>query len=181
MLRTIGDAFVILNLRRKIFRFDPFLILTEIYNDFLSNHDHIVSNLAKIWASILTSFSHRAMRIGRPSFHIPARWITIDLPIGSSFYELDHTGRLQRVNGEIRPHHIALAAAPARQPSHQAISRVPSPVVLPPPMPIQPIVPAPIDNRFDLDWFGEAFTAPAFDLLDDAANQIWDQGLDLVF
>jgi hypothetical protein len=51
------------------------------------------------------------MRTGRPSFHIKARWITLDLPSGSYYYQLDDKGNLIQTNREVVPHHFIDAQA----------------------------------------------------------------------
>lgn len=46
----------------------------------------------------------------RPSFHVPAVWLTVDRPDGTvEYYELDKEGNLVLTNGLLIPHHIEKA------------------------------------------------------------------------
>jgi hypothetical protein len=114
------------------------------------------------------------MRTGRPAFHIRACWISVDLPTGSCFYELDQHGRLQRHNGQIRPHHSKPAAPPARPLSRRAPDRPQSPPVLAHPPPIEPILSDPPDAAFEFDWLGGPIEAPPLDMMGDFELQAWD-------
>jgi hypothetical protein len=55
------------------------------------------------------------MKAGRPSFNIPAKWITINHPQGLMYFELDNNGKLiSKVN---KAHHIVNRAPSAVQQS----------------------------------------------------------------
>lgn len=42
----------------------------------------------------------------RPSFHVPAVWLTVDRPDGTvDYYQLDKEGNLILTNGLLIPHH----------------------------------------------------------------------------
>jgi hypothetical protein len=41
------------------------------------------------------------MKAGRPSYHIRAKWITVQLPQGAVYFELDQKGNLLAKLGEI--------------------------------------------------------------------------------
>jgi hypothetical protein len=53
------------------------------------------------------------MRTGRPTFHVKARWITIDQPLGSHYYRLDDDGHLVLINGKVLAHKFVPFAAPS--------------------------------------------------------------------
>lgn len=43
----------------------------------------------------------------RPSFHVPAVWLTVDRPDGTvEYYQLDEEGNLVLNDGILAPHHI---------------------------------------------------------------------------
>jgi hypothetical protein len=67
------------------------------------------------------------MRTGRPAFHIKAKWVTIDQPNGSYFFELDDKGRLKLRNGLVQPHRF-VPNPPAAPPADLA----PQPPATPP-------------------------------------------------
>jgi hypothetical protein len=45
------------------------------------------------------------MKTGRPTWRIKSRWISVDMPMTSIYYELDSNGRLVRIDGHLRAHH----------------------------------------------------------------------------
>jgi hypothetical protein len=65
---------------------------------FLTNRDHCFPKSAPSPGEFT---SEKAMRTGRPAFHIKARWVTLDLQNGSYFYRLDDKGNLVRTDGRI--------------------------------------------------------------------------------
>jgi hypothetical protein len=67
------------------------------------------------------------MKAGRPSYHIPAKWITVTLPQGIMYFELDKKGNLQ--NRVVAPHHIL--DCKTIPPSTQiAQSSIPEPIIM---------------------------------------------------
>jgi hypothetical protein len=83
---------------------------------------------------VTPSLSKIFMKIGRPVSHIRAHWLSVDLPTGSWFYQLDALGRLLRQNGQILPHHSKLAVS-GRPPEC-----LPLPMVFAPPPPVEPVL-----------------------------------------
>jgi hypothetical protein len=66
------------------------------------------------------------MKAGRPSYHIPAKWITVNLPQGILYFELDKKGNLlSKITG---PHHtLPQASIPNRVPEVQV--QTPQPLI----------------------------------------------------
>jgi hypothetical protein len=52
------------------------------------------------------------MKSGRPSYHIPAKWITVNLQQGMRYFELDKKGNL--LNKITHPHQIVNHVSQAR-------------------------------------------------------------------
>jgi hypothetical protein len=56
------------------------------------------------------------MRVGRPSYHIPAKWITVKMPQGLMYFELGEKGTL--INNHQKPHHIVPRSSNSTRPQN---------------------------------------------------------------
>jgi hypothetical protein len=96
------------------------------------------------------------MKAGRPSYHIPSRWVTVLLNDGLTYFELDKKGNIVKPsNGAIVPHHVMPIVAPPVQPIERQVLVVPeipvNPVSRDSPSPFAEF--EPMDDFFSIqDW-----------------------------
>jgi hypothetical protein len=116
------------------------------------------------------------MKAGRPSYHIPSRWVTVTTPKGVLYFALDDKGNLVRGEGkEIRPERIAPLVSPAalvapvprpRKPpktSATPITPATPPIPVPPANPPATLVGPPPADEFDpFSLEGRAFYFEGF-------------------
>jgi hypothetical protein len=87
------------------------------------------------------------MKAGRPSYHVRAKWLTVSLPQGMIYFELDSKGNL--VTG--RPHHI-----------HEGVSSpLHSPTQIPTRPPTRSVTPMPSDTG-EFDAYFEDYDPDGF-------------------
>jgi hypothetical protein len=69
------------------------------------------------------------MKAGRPSYHIPSKWITVSTEQGMMYFRLDDKGNLIRGNDkQLRPDHVApIVPANALPQPVQRPRKVPAP------------------------------------------------------
>jgi hypothetical protein len=118
-----------------------------------------------------TSIGFQVMKAGRPSYHIPSKWITVSTQQGMMYFRLDDKGNLVRGNDkQLRPDHIAPIApantlpqpvqrprkVPPPQPHTAAAARATAPPTVP--LPAQPGSPAEV--TFDQFFDEDSFTCP---------------------
>jgi hypothetical protein len=99
------------------------------------------------------------MKAGRPSYHIPSKWVTVSTPQGIVYYLLDDKGNLVRgEDKQFHPDHIAPLTLPPGPPpqlprARKARKPPPPPVVSPPQLPVPELEetrgPADLDQPFE--------------------------------
>jgi hypothetical protein len=99
------------------------------------------------------------MKAGRPSYHVPAKWITVGTPQGLIYFELDKKGNL--ITKVTTPHHITCSD----------ISATPQNIPIAPTVPLV-TVPTPVTPSIsgDDDFFDAAMEATEFDFDWDMAD-----------
>jgi hypothetical protein len=97
------------------------------------------------------------MKAGRPSYHVPSKWVTVTTPQGMMYFDLDEKGNLVKGDTkELRPSHIVplgpcpvvppVIAARGRHPAKAQLPGPPHPglIAAPPPPPAPPRPPSPV-------------------------------------
>jgi hypothetical protein len=110
-----------------------------------------------------TSLS-RAMKAGRPAYHVPSKWVTATTPEGIFYYELDKKGVL--ISTKMQPARVV----PVDQPAQPPVAASPQPVHTapvaprPPPPPPEPAIDS-MDMAFDDSefFFADPFQSYAFE------------------
>jgi hypothetical protein len=100
------------------------------------------------------------MKAGRPTYHIAAKWITVTLPQGVLYFELDQRGNLAR--GFPEPHHMHHGRSPHMQIAETLTSLIPNLTLSPtisrtmPTRPETPVFTEPeATDCFSEDWDAE--------------------------